>query len=339
MVDSPENQQSLINVHEPPVGIGSGFLTDYWQSREALPRIRGLEVVWYYLARGVQTLIALPMNSAITVLTIAVSLFLLAGFLLMLQNVGGVLADVGNALHLTVYFKEEADDKDVSNFIRRLEGNNQVRSVVYVGKDEALKIFREDLGEKAGILEGLEKDNPLPASVDVVLRPNTLGASGVEDVVKKLRSVKVVDDVVFGGEWVDRMKAVLQVFNAFGMVSILVAMCVIVFLISNTIKLVIYSRRDEISIMQLVGASDNFVRIPFVLGGLFQGFVGSMIGLSLLKGCFLLLDYQIKNSKFFGIALPEIVFLNIPAAVGVVLFGVVVGAVGSFFALRKFMNV
>lgn len=334
----PEDQK--FDVPEPPVGIGGGFLTDYWEYREPLPKIKGVEVWWYFLQRGVKTVIALPSSSLIAIFTIAVSLFLLAGFLLVLQNIGRFLTDAGNTLYVTAYIKDSASEEAVTEFVRGLETSTQIRSVEYLSKKDALQIFREGLGSRSSLVDGLEEDNPLPASVDIVFRPDDLGFGGVENVVKRLRAqTMVVDEVVYGSEWVDKVQGVVKVFRLFGVVGILVVLAVIVFLISNTIKLVIYARRDEISIMQLVGASEAFVKIPFLIGGLFEGFVGSVLGLLILKAGFLLLNFELRNSTIFGVALPEAVFLNHWATLGIVFVGVGVGAVGSLFALGKFMNV
>lgn len=339
MASDGQPPDQKFDVPEPPAGIGTGFLTEYWQSRQPLPRIKGIQIWLYYLNRGVKTVSALPMSSMITILTIAVSLFLLAGFLLILQNVGKFLSEAGNTLYMTVYLSDQASEETVTNFVRELETNSLIRSVEYISKQRALEIFRSGLGSRAGFLDGLEEENPLPASVDIVLRPDDLGLTSAETVVKKLRKVPVVEDVVYGTEWVDRMQGVVKVFRLFGIVGILVVLAVIVFLISNTIKLVIYARRDEVAIMQLVGASDGFVKIPFIVGGLIEGLIGSLAGLILLKLGILLVNYELSASTIFGIALPDIVFLNYFALTGIVLIGLVVGAVGSVFALGRFMNV
>lgn len=328
-----------INVHEPTPGIGSGFLGEYWQSQRSLPKIQGPEVWLYYFQQGVRTISALPGSSMISVLTIAVSLFLLAGFLLILQNVGGLLTEAGSTLFVTAYVTEDAAPSDVSAFVRKLESSERVRSVSFVSKERALEIFREDLGARSGFLEGLDEKNPLPASVDIVLRPGDDSGSSIEALLEGLRAHSVVDELVYGSEWVERMQRVVRVFRGFGLVSLLVALGIIMFLISNTIKLVIYARRDEIGIMQLVGASDSFVRIPFVIGGLLQGLVGSLFGLLLLRLAFWLLNMEVRDSTVFGVALPDMVFLSFWSIFALIFLGLCVGAFGSFFALRKFMNV
>lgn len=339
MVDDPNENTGRFSVPEPPVGMGSGFLSDYWQSRDPLPRIRGPQVVTYYLQQGVRTILALPTSSAITVMTIAVSLFLLAGFLLILQNVNLILANVGSSQQYTAYLKEGIEATRLQEFVTSLESDASVRSVTYLSKDEALELFRKDLGPRSGLLKGIEENNPLPASIDVVLRGSDLDFSEGDKILQALRQNPLVSEVVYGSEWVEKMRSVVQLFRMFGLLSLLVALAIITFLISNTIKLVIYARRNEISIMQLVGASDTFIRVPFMIGGLLQGFVGSVLGLVFLRAAFALVVAQLDQTVMLGLSLPSLSFLGVWATLAIVLVGLIVGAVGSSLALGKFMNV
>ena len=325
-------------VPEPPTGLGDGFLTEYWRSQEPLPTIEGPQVWWYYLQRGVQTMIALPMSNAIAIMTIAISLFMLGGFLLLLQNVDRIISRAGNSLYVTAYVRDNSTEPQVAELLRELESNSRVRSVTFVSKPQALESFRKQLGPSSDVLEGLAGENPLPASFDIVLYPDELGTGAIEGVIAALRQKPIVDDVAFGSEWVDRAQGVLKVFRLFGVLGLLIALAVIVFLIANTIKLVIYARRDEIGIMQLVGASDAFVKIPFVISGLVQGGIGAILGVLLLRSGFFLLDLQVRNSQLFGVTLPELSFLGVGATVVVLLLGLFVGALGSFFALGRFMK-
>ena len=325
-------------VPEPPPGVGPGFLSDFWQSQDSLPRISGIEVMFYYLHRGLHNIIALPTSSGITILTIGIALFSLGGFLLILQNVERIIEGSGTNYQLTAYFKDAVDESQVVPFMEQLEKDTRIRSVKYVSRDEALELFREALGPKDSLLDGLTGNNPLPASVDLVVQPDELGISSVERVVQSLRASEIVDDLVYGSEWAEKTRGVLQVFRLFGVWAILIALGIIVFLISNTIKLVIYARREEVAIMQLVGASDSFIKIPFVLGGLLQGLIGSVFGLAFLRLSFLLLDLQIRNSTVLGVGIPQMHFLTAWGLTAILLVGAIVGAIGSFFALGRFMN-
>jgi len=328
------------SVPEPPTGMGSGFLTEYWRQGEPLPRISGWEVAWYFLQRGFQTVVALPMSAGITVMTIAVSLFLLSSFLLGVQNVGRLVVSAGSTFYVTVYLKENVPEKDLVDFTKGLENNRRVRSIEYVSKSDALESFRRQLGPRSAFLEGLEGDNPLPASVDIVLQPDELGADSVNVIIDELRkNDRVVDEVVFGNEWVEKVQGILKVFRLIGGVSLLIILLIVIFLIANTIKLVFYARRDEIGIMQLVGASEWFVKTPFIIGGLLQGLVGSVFALLLLRLSFGLLRAQLASVSVFGMVLPEFSFLSGFTVVGILLLGLIIGAVGSFFSLGRFMNV
>jgi len=240
---------------------------------------------------------------------------------------------------VTMYLKEGVAEKTVSEFIRELESSPQVRSVRFISKDMALELFRDELGARGSFLEGLDENNPLPASVDLVLQPDELNIDGVRGSIERYRSHPAVDEVIYGSEWVEQVQKVLNVFRLFGYVTLFVVLLVIVFLIANTIKLVIYSRRDEIEIMQLVGATRGFVRIPFVIGGVVQGLLGSVLGLILLKASYALLNFEMRHSALLGAAVPELLFLSPVALITIILVGLLIGAIGSYFALGRFMKV
>ena len=328
------------NVPEPPTGIGSVFLTEYWNQEKPLPKLRGPEVGFYFLQRGFQTVTALPMSSVITIMTIAVSLLLLAGSMLALQNVGRLIVSAGSTFYVTAYVRDNVSEKDLADFTREWEGNPRVRSVSYTSKEQALTNFRRDLGDRSAFLDGLGNENPLPASVDIILRPDDLGIDGVNTLLDQLRrETKVVQEVVYGNEWVEKMQGILHVFRLLAGVTLIVILVIVISLIANTIKLVFYARRDEIAIMQLVGASQWFVKTPFIIGGLLQGFVGSVLGLLLLRIGFSLMTAQFGQLSVFGMIVPEFAFLSGAAMTAIVFAGLLIGALGSFFSLGRFMNV
>lgn len=293
----------------------------------------------YFLQRGVQTVTSLPLSSFVTMVTIAIALFLLSGFLLLVQNFGRILADAGGTSSVTIYLKEDAPQPKVNDFVRELEANPRIRSLQYVSKPEALDQFRKDLGARASLLDGLEGNNPLPASVELAVQPDDVGVNSTERLVADARGRNdIVDEVVYGNEWVDRMQGILKVFRFFGSVSLLIVLSVVVFLVANTIKLAFYARRDEISIMQLVGASEWFVKTPFILGGVLQGVVGSVVGLTALWIVFLALRAQMGTALFSGLGLPVVAFLHPLSVFSILALGVLLGALGSLFSLGRFMN-
>jgi cell division transport system permease protein len=214
-----------------------------------------------------------------------------------------------------------------------------VDSVEFVTPQHALESFRGELAERGGFLDGLEKGNPLPASFDIGLSSAVSKKALIEEFVEQLRSSAEVDDVIYGSEWLERLQGVLKVLRFFGLLVGALMLAIVVFLISNTIKLIIYSRRDEIEIMQLVGATDATIKLPFLVGGALQGLLGSVVGLGLLGLGYGIVDYSLRGSALFGVVLPNLSFLGVGALSLIVLGGVVIGGVASLFALGRHMNV
>lgn len=333
-------QDSRISLHEPRPGIATGTLTEIWRSTPTFPTIQGWGLLWYYVSRGWKTSLALPLSNAVTVLTVGVSLFLFSTFLTVITNVDRILTEAGGLLNVTLYIKDNIPDVEINNLIRELsERKSLIRSVKYVSKGEALQQFRRDLGTNGGFLIGMESDNPLPASLDLVLYPDELQINKIDRLLLEFSSPGVVDEVVYGSRWVDRLKGVVNAYRLFGFSFLCVVLIVLLFLISNTIRLAIYSRRDEIAIMQLVGASRSFVEVPFVVAGALQGLIGSGLGLVASLGAFLLVNVQLQNSSIFGVAIPQLFFLGPVAIVAILIVGVAVGAIGSLLSLGRFLNV
>lgn len=316
-----------------------GFLSEYWKTGASLPRIRGLGVLLYYLRRGLVNLWALPGSALISVLSIAISLYVFAGVLLILENISSVLNRLGTTLSVVAYVKEGAEPAAVNEFVRELEVNPRVRSVRFVSKEAALEELKKDFGSRSDVLRGLERENPLPASIDVVLQADELKVNSVDDLLSNIKNRPVIDEVSFGSDWVDRVARILRGFRSMSMVALLIVLALVVTLIGNTIKLVLYLRRDEISVMQLVGATDSFVKIPFILTGLLQGMVGGVISLLSLKIVFSLFARNLGDMNILGVVVPAPIFLGSQAMLAVVCLGLFVGGVGSFLAVNRFMKV
>ena len=333
------SDHSRFSVPEPSPGIQGGVLSALWNQQGKPSRMSKAEWWYYYLYQGARTLGALPGSNALTILTIVLSLVLFFGFVLVFRNVGSVLMEAGGTFYITAYIADEAEEQQVNDFIVEIEKSKRVRSVKYLSKGKALELFRDELGPRSGFLKGLGDSNPLPASIDVVLHQDELGVGGVDRFVAKMRKNPVVAEVVHGSEWVGRAQSIAKTIRFFGVVGILAVFSIVVFLMANTIKLVIYARREEIGIMKLVGATETFVRIPFFLSGLFQGFIGAFGSLLILRLLFAIIRHEIEGSSIFGVAFPHLEFLGVFGVSSVFLLGMTVGGLGSLFALQRFMDV
>lgn len=315
------------------------FLLNIWEGGGELPRLSGSNLVLYYFEQGLRTVTALPMSNVVTVITIAISLFFFSGFLLLLQNVDDILSNAGSRLSISAYLQENADGGQIQKLAEHLEGIEGVRGIRTISKQQALENFRKSLGARSHLLEGLGTHNPLPASLEVDFEQNGDGFHALENVVASLKENPAIAEVIYGEDWVQRVRGVLKVFRVSGVIALTVVLLFIVLLISNTIKLVMYSRRDEIAIMKLVGATNHFIQIPFVIGGTLQGFCGAILGLVLLSFAAAALSHQIQGIVVLGLNLPQLVFLSAPIVIGILMLGMLVGATGSFLAVRKFVDV
>lgn len=323
-----------IQVPHHDAQLQSGFLGQIWAAKEPLPRVTAPERVFAYVQRGFETVLALPVTNTVSIMTVAVSLFLFSGFLLVVKNVEQVLISAGSSLYLTAYVKDGAEQSAVDKVVQDLQSDPGVASVAFTNKDQALQAFRQDLGERAALLEGLEKENPLPASIDV-----TLKRANADALVQKLKAEAVIDEVAYGSDWFEKMKGVMRVFRLFGFTMSLIVLGIVIFLISNTIKLAMYSRRQEVEIMQLVGASDVMIKLPFLIGGAAQGLFGALLGVLFLHLSFFLVSRSLEGTALFGIAFPELVSLSPTVTAVVMLGGAFIGAIASLLALGRHMNI
>lgn len=331
--------EQRLTVHEPPTGLVPGVLEGVWAGADGLPTMSPSELIWYFVSGGLRTITSVPISSIIAIATIALCVFLLGGVLFGVRNVDQFIREVGTSLDITAYVKDSVSIADVEKFAKGLTANEHVESVRVLNKEEALQSFKEELGPRSSFVEALEGENPLPASIEIRLKTEHFNQSALDDLLGYLRAQPQINEVVYGSIWVEKARGILSLFRIIGTGVLCVVISVLVFLITNTIKLVIYAREDELAIMQLVGASDNFVNIPFALGGALQGLFGAFIGVALLDAGWLLLNQQLRNSSLFGVALPQFSFLPFALVFAVIMFGMAIGALGSYFAIRKFLHV
>ena len=205
------------------------------------------------------------------VVTVFLSMVVLGVVMVFVWNINAVLKDIEQKVEISVFLKDSATSTDIEAMQKEILAMPEVKDVQFVSKEEALKRLREDLKEQQDILDDLSA-NPLPASFDVSLKDPELAAG----VAKRFEGRPIVDEVKYGKEIADRIFRVTSVIRNISLVFILLLGGVAVLLISNTIRLSIYARRREVEIMKLVGATNWFIRWPFVIEGLTVGLTGAV---------------------------------------------------------------
>lgn len=266
--------------------------------------------------------------------TIAVALFVLGGFLLLASNLERLGDEWSRAAEMSVYLGEGASAVDRAAVERALASGDIVAGYEFVSKPQALARFKQAFADLATTIEGLES-NPLPASYEVRLRPRAGADARVDALASTLRAVPGVADVRYDRQWLERLLSAVSVVRAVGFVLGAVLILAAALTVANVVRLGLYARRDEIEIMQLVGAPQVYVRGPFVVEGVLQGGIGATAALAVLALAFLAIRGRYLSPLAEALNLSAVRFLS-PGLCGLLLVGgMFVGCLGGWVASRR----
>jgi len=294
-------------------------------------KIRTLE---YFVKEAAISLKRNNLMSFASITTVAISLVILGLFLIMVMNLNNMAAHLESQVQINVYLEDnlsEAERYEIGNNIKKIKG---VEEITFVTKDEAIERFRERLGEQKYLLDALDDANPLPYSYEVKLTlPEQVKSAAAE--IAEYPGVKTAK---FGQEAIEQLFKLTHMIRVFGVVLILFLVFATLFIISNTIRLTVFARRKEIGIMKYVGATDWFIRWPFIMEGMALGFGGALIATLVLRTSYSAITNQIYQSFMFLPLIPQYPFLN-NLTILLIVLGMIIGALGSAISLKKFMKV
>jgi len=292
-------------------------------------------LLWRLTRRAAVNLWRAPLPSLVSVLTIGLSLFLGASFVLALFAMKALLASWGAQASVTLYLDRALTDGQARALAQEVQTRAGDASIVYVDKATALSRLRVDLGDLAGALDGLTQ-NPLPPSLEVTPRV-ALSPDGLRALAAQLAQLPGVQEVDYGREWLDKLEALGRASRAFGTGALLAVLGAALLVVANTIRLAVYARRDEIEIMKLVGATDTYVRAPFLLEGILQGLLGAGLALGAVLSMerWMLPRAQAAFAFAAGMVPPKLLPLHGAALLGL---GAVVGLLGSWLAVARFLR-
>jgi cell division transport system permease protein len=293
-----------------------------------------LRAVGQGLARALGGARRRPLPSLLAIGAIGVSLVLLGLVLLALQNLGRMAAPWGEGVQMVVYLDAEVSPeraREIAAVLRRVDA---VEQVDYVAPDLALTRLRESLGERGALLDGVETGY-LPASLELRLAPGVREVAEASPLVARLRATPGVEEVEFLGDWVAKLAALHRTLRLIALGLALAVALACVYVVAGTISLGMVARRDEIEVLELVGATDRFVRLPLVLEGALQGVLGAGLALLLLAITFRVSAPVLEGTLAGAVGAMELSFL--PAGqIGLgLLLGGVLGLVGSVLALGR----
>jgi cell division transport system permease protein len=288
----------------------------------------------FYLREAGRSLVRNRFMSLASISTVALSMLILGVFLLGAVNLNNIAETLENQVEVTAYLDESLEPEEITATTDRVRGLDGVREVKFVSKEEALERLKEQFGERRDLLTSVEKNNPLRNSLEV----STVNPADVKLVVQDLKAMPAVAKVSFKEEIIDRLFSFTKAIRLAGLAVVILLVAATVFLISNTIRLTVFARRREINIMKLVGATDWFIRWPFVLEGLCLGLLGSVPAVLLVIRFYHWLTASIYQTlPFIPLLAPDVVLGRLQLILlGI---GVLVGATGSAISMRRFLRV
>ncbi|TET52848.1 MAG: ABC transporter permease [Desulfobacteraceae bacterium] len=289
----------------------------------------------YFVRQAMRNMVENRLVHLIGLGTMVIAFLMFDAFILIFVNLNSWAQEQGRSLTMSIYFKGEPERAVIENIKKELL-QYPVSITDFISKDDALKSLRKQLGEKAGLLDGLG-ENPLPASLEIVLSRDVSGDSLPYELKTRLERIHGIDEVQYSQEWVERFQAIMGAVKIIGLVFGGLLFLAALFIITNTVKLTIYSRKDEIEILKLVGATNRFVKIPFLIEGSIQGFLGGSVALIVLFLVYVAIITKVDLS--IGFASLDIIFLSPQFILLLLLMSSIIGFIGSTVSLGRFFRI
>lgn len=265
-----------------------------------------------------------PLLAMLGVTTIAFSLFAFGLFGLVAINIKSALLEIEDRVEIRAFLIDGAKDAQVEELMQGINKIPQVADVGYVSPDSALQRARAELEEFRDVMEGAM----LPGSVELRLKEGARDPETVQTISRRLQTYPVVEEVRYGREWVEKLYRIRNIAGIAGSVLGSVFALVAVIIIGSTIRMAILARTKEIEIMRLVGATNNFVRLPYLIDGTLKGLAGGAIAALLAWAAVQLVSKNLMAAQFFN---AEQVMLGIAA-------GGLLGLVGSWLSVGRHLR-
>ena len=265
------------------------------------------------------------MATIISITSISLTLFLIGAFVLAIINLHRWINVVSEKIEMEVFLETGLNEQKIETIKTLLENTSGVKQITYISSEKAANRFQKEFGENVYDILAF---NPFPPSFIISLEDSYRTPQKIEEIKRNLESKEEIDEVIYQKPLIELIDHYLNIFYIGIIIICLIVVIIAIILINNTIRLTIHARRDIIQIMRLVGATEGFIRRPFILEGIFQGFTGSIIAAVCL--------YYISRivEKFLY---PDIVYTYHSFA-GMIIFGILIGLFSSFFSVNKYFK-
>ena len=284
----------------------------------------------FLIAEGFKNIFRHKLTSFATIFSVFLMLSIVGCLILGNQNTNKIIEYLRAKYKIEVFFKEGFTDDELKNAINQINSIKGVRSTTLISKKDAEKIFKSQFGEDIFDLVGF---NPLPASCVVNVEKDGIEKLEILPIIKRLEMLPVVDEIKYQSGLISRIESYYERFSQIAILCFILSLAISIFVISNTIRLTIFSRKNLIKSFQLIGATRSFVRFPFIIEGLFHGFLGSMLSSIAL---YFLIDYS--NTIIDDIISFKINFDPYMLSATLIFIGIMISTIGSIRATSKYIK-
>lgn len=288
-----------------------------------------------FIKKAFQDIVRNRFLNTVAITTIVLSVLIISTTSLFFINANDMMNSWKQGIKIMAYLKPhipESDLPDISHAIQKMYGVEDVR---FISKKDAMKMLKKQMHRQSSLLNDLN-ENPLPDAFEIRMIPSSQSWEKVETLSKKIETLPSVEEVEYGKRWLSRFENIFNLFRLAGLSLGIVFFIATVFIVANTIRLVLYARREELDIMRLVGASNGFIKIPFYIEGLIIGIVGGIIGLGLLFAAFSVLSSNVDQD--FTTRLFHIRFIPFWSICLILFSSMSVGWLGCYLSLKQFLK-
>ncbi|MGB5157729.1 cell division protein FtsX [Desulfobacterium sp. N47] len=271
----------------------------------------------------------------VSIITIVFSVIITSSIVLFFKNTTNILNIWKKGVKIVVYLSSEVSDEEIPEIQKKILGMHGVENIVFIPKEEAYKILRQQMKRQSSLLENL-KENPLPDAFEIHLIESSQGLEKTESIVSQIESIPKVEEVEYGQKWLARFSGIINIFKLSGYALGGLFFIASVFIVANMVRLVLYARRDEIEIMRLVGASDGFIKTPLYIECIMQGAMGGIIGLILLFVIFK--SFILNIDRNITADLINIKFFSLTALSVILVCSMFIGWLGCYISLKNYFK-
>lgn len=290
--------------------------------------------LFYFVAEAFSGLRANSLVNLLAVGTISMAMLIVGFFLIVFLNLQAAVNSLGDRLEMSVYLKEGLTEPEKAFIQHRIKSEPGVKKASYLSKSEALQLFKKELKGQEALIQGLD-ENPLPDSYEIAFDRRSVDAERLEVLAGRFSEYRGVEDVSYGKEGARVLSGFYRVITYGGMALAVLLGVTVVFIISNSVRLALYSRGQEIELMQWIGATRGFIQGPFLMEGMMLAMLGSALAVGILAGLY----YAMPQEVVLFLSRPNgMTFLPPSVVAYMIIGGGVLGLAGGLVSVSRFLE-